>query len=126
MKGLAASGAGAFALLAASGCHAHTAQHDVPAVLTHPTSESRAELARVVSDALHAPPVTLADEALTTSDTLIVERAAHRDAQGRRIDGRASERPEHFRLVQDGTRCVLVHEGTGRRWTLQSATCAPR
>jgi hypothetical protein len=126
VKGLAASGAGAFALLAAAGCHAHTAPRDVPAVLTRPTSESREELARVVSDSLHGTPVTLADEALTTSDTLIVERTAHRDAQGRRIDGRASERPEHFRLVRDGTRCVLVHEATGRRSTLQSATCAPR
>ena len=119
-------GAGALVLLAATGCHAHHTPREVTALLTHPTRESRAELARVVSDALHATPVTLADDALTTSDTLVVERAAHRDVQGRRIDGRASERPEHFRLVQDGTRCVLVHEGSGRRFALSSATCAPR
>lgn len=126
MTGLAVCGAGVLALLAAAGCHAHAVARDIPAVLTHPTGESRAELARVVSDALHGTPVTLADDALTTSDTLVVERTAHRDAQGRRIDGRTTERPEHFRLVQEGTRCVLVHEATGRRFTLRSATCAPR
>jgi hypothetical protein len=118
--------AGAFVLFAGAGCQVRSAPRDVPALLTHPTNESRAELARVVSEALHETPVTLADDALTTSDALVVERTARRDAQGRRIDGRTTERPEHFRLVQDGTRCVLVHEGTGRRSTLRSATCAPR
>ncbi len=126
MSGLAVLGAGVLALLAAGGCHAHAVARGMPAVLTHPTGESRAELARVVSGALHGTPVTLADDALTTSDTLVVERAAHRDTQGHRIDGRATERPERFHLVQEDGRCVLVHEATGRRFTLRSATCAPR
>lgn len=107
-------------------CHAHAAPRDVAALLTNPTRESRAELARVVSEALHGTPVTLADDALSASDALIVERAAHRDPEGRRIEGRATGRPEHFRLVQDGSRCVLIHEASGRRFTLASASCTPR
>ena len=115
------------ALLAMAGCHAHPATTDVPAVLTHPTAESRAELRQAVARALNREAVTLADDALTADGTLIVERALRRDAQGRPLQGSETrDRPEHFRLVRNGSRCVLVHEGSGRRFTLKSATCAPR
>ncbi len=113
-------------LLALAGCHLHSSAPDLPAVLTHPTAESRAELQRVVSRALNRQTVTLADDALTADGTLIVERAIRRDAQGVRLQGRETERPEHFRLVRNGSRCVLVHEDSGRRFTLKAATCAPR
>jgi hypothetical protein len=79
-----------------------------------------------VSGALNGAPVTLADDALVHDDTLVVERAPHRDASGRPLDGRETGRPEHFRLVRNDTRCVLIRERTGRRWTLASATCSPR
>jgi len=42
------------------------------------------------------------------------------------LGGRETGRPDHFRLVKSGSRCVLVHQETGRRWTLESATCSPR
>jgi hypothetical protein len=99
---------------------------DVPAVLTHPDERSRAELARVVKRALGGAAATLADDALTADGTLVIQRATHRDAQGRPLDGRELGRPERFRLVRAGARCVLVHERTGRRWRLASATCSPR
>ncbi len=112
-------------LLAVSACHARTAR-DVPAVLTHPTSESRAELQRIVSEALHRPSVTLADDALTADGTLVVARTVRRDAQGRPLQGRETGQPERFHLVRNGADCVLVHDTSGRRWTLKTATCAPR
>jgi hypothetical protein len=98
----------------------------VPAVLTSPTAESRAELVRVVSEAMNGAPVTLADNALTADDALIIERAQQRAATDMNLGGRETGRPEHFRLVKSGSRCVLVHQETGRRWTLESATCSPR
>ena len=113
-------------MLALAACLARSSPRDVPAVLTHPTAQSRAELARVVSRALNGAPVTIADEALTADGTLIVERAPHRDAQGLPLDGRETGRPEHFRLLKAGSRCVLVHERTGRRWALASTICSPR
>jgi len=97
-----------------------------PAVLVQPTAASRAELARVVSRAMNGAPVTLADDALTADGTLVVERAERRDASGRPLTGRDSGRPEHFRLVKDGARCVLIQERTGQRFTLESTRCAPR
>ena len=98
---------------------------DLPAVLTNPTAETRAALARAVSGALHGAPVTLADDALTRDTTLIIERARPRTPDGVPLSGRERGRPEHFRLVKNGSRCVLVHERTGERWTLPAATCAP-
>jgi hypothetical protein len=114
------------ALLALAACHARSGPRDVPAVITNPTAESRAELVRTVSAALNGAPVTLADDALVRDGTLIIERAHPRDAAGTPLSGRESGRPEHFRLVMNGSRCVLVHDRSGRRWTLESATCAPK
>ena len=95
-------------------------------MLTNPTAESRAELVRVVSEAMRGVPVTIADDALTGDDALIIERATRRDAEDMNLRGRDVGRPEHFRLIKSGPQCVLVHAETGRRWTLTSATCAPR
>ncbi len=112
-------------ILFLAACQTLAARPDVPAVITNPTSESRTELARTVSRALNGAPITLADDALTRESSLIVERARPRDLDGRPLTGREVGRPEHFRLVKNGSRCVLVHEGSGRRWTLASATCSP-
>jgi hypothetical protein len=109
-----------------AGCHPRLAAPDVPAVLTGPTAQSHAELVRVVSAAMNGTPVTIADDALTADDRLIIERAQPHDARAMNLGGRETGRPEHFRLVKSGSRCVLVHEGTSRRWTLESATCSPR
>ncbi len=110
----------------AAACATAPPAPDVPAVITSPTPEGRAELARVVSQALHGAPLTLADDALTRESTLIIERARARGPDGTPLLGRDTGRPERFRLVRDGSRCVLVHEGSGRRFVLRSATCAPK
>lgn len=96
-------------------------------MIANPTAESHAELVRVVSRALNDAPLTIADDALTRDSTLIIERVPPRDAAGVPLSGRERGRPEHFRLlVKNGSRCELVHERSGRRWTLESATCSPR
>ena len=94
-----------------------SAQADVPAIIDQPTQESRAELARAVSRALDGARVALADDALTHDSLLVIEKA--------QLLGRDLDRPERFRLVRTGTQCALVHERTGRRTTLASATCLP-
>ncbi|MFO7692553.1 MAG: hypothetical protein R6V57_05665 [Vicinamibacterales bacterium] len=108
------------------GCHLRVPPSDVPAVLTSPTSATRAELVRVVSEAMNGAPVTIADNALTADDLLIVERAQQQSAKDMNLGGRETGRPHHFRLVKSGSRCVLIHQETGRRWTLTSATCSSR
>jgi hypothetical protein len=109
-----------------AGCHTRVPPSDVQAVLTNPTAQSHAELERVVSAAINGAPVTLAADALTADGMLIVERARPQGAKDMNLSGRETGRPEHFRLVASGSRCVLVHQESGRRWTLQSVTCSPR
>ena len=96
----------------------------MPAVITEPSAGSRAELERAVSAALNGASVTLRDDALTREDTLVVERIRHRDPNGLLVEGRDMGRPERFHLVKNGADCVLVHEGTGRRFPLSRTTCA--
>jgi hypothetical protein len=98
---------------------------DVPAVITAPTPEGRAELVRVVSQALHGAPLTLAHDALTRESTLIVERARARGPDGTPLLGRDTGRPERFHLVRRGSGCELVHEGSERHFALSKVTCAP-
>ncbi|HET7786803.1 MAG TPA: hypothetical protein VFL36_12595, partial [Myxococcales bacterium] len=92
--------------------------------IVNPTPQSRAALAQAVRDALDGVPVMLADDALTRESTLILERPAHRDPEGRRAQGRELGRPEKFTLFKSGGDCVLVHERTGRRLPLVATECA--
>ena len=110
----------------AATCATSPPEKGVPAVITTPTAESRAELARVVSEALHGAPITLADDALTRESTLIIERARARGPDGTPLQGRDPGRPERFLLVRTGSGCALVHEGSGRSFPLASVTCAPK
>jgi hypothetical protein len=107
-----------------SSCEVLPAQEPQSAFLTSPTAQSRAELRRVVSTALNGVPVRLADDALTLDGALIVDRSQFRDAAGMPLNGRELGRPEHFQLVKQGSRCILIHQRTGKRWILHSATCA--
>jgi hypothetical protein len=103
-----------------------TALPDLPALVTNPTPESRAEIAGTVSRALHGAPVTLAGDALTQEDALVIERAHPRSLEGAPSTGRETGRPERFLLVKNGEHCVLVHEATGRRYTLTATSCTTR
>ena len=99
------------------------AEADPPALLVAPSSETRHELAHAVSEALNGASVHVADDALTTDSYLIITRAERRDAAGRPLLGRSTERPERFDLVKHDDACILVQERTARRWRLKSARC---
>lgn len=121
---LTSAGLTAAAVLAVAACKSVSAQPDVPAVITAATPESRAELASAVTAALGMP-VALADDALTRSSVLTLERREPRDAQGRPLTGRTLDAPEQFQLVWDGRRCVLVRTLDGNRTPLAATSCRP-
>lgn len=110
------------ALVMLSAC-ASVAGQDGPAVLTEATTQTHAELVKVVSTALNVPTVTIAADALTTDSDLIIERAPARDASGRRLQGRELSQPEHFQLRSTGNRCVLVRASTKAEYELPNARC---
>jgi len=94
-----------------------------PAIITHPTAESRAELERAVSHALGGAPVRLANDALTRDSLLLIGRAQARDARGLPLNGRELTRPQHFRLLRRGSQCVLLHVENGESRVLAHTTC---
>lgn len=93
------------------------------AIITHPTAASRADLERAVSYAFHGAPVRLADDALTHNSLLIVGRAQARDLRGLPLNGRELGRPQHFRLLRRGSRCLLLHVETGNLQVLRHTAC---
>lgn len=97
-----------------------------PALITHPTAASRADLERAVAHAFGGAHVRLADDALTRRNLLIVGQAQARDTHGLPLNGRVLGRPprlQHFRLLRRGTRCVLLHVETGKLHVLTHTTC---
>lgn len=116
---------GAMLLCACQSGSEANSPREVPAVVVAPTSESRAELQRVVSSALGGVDIRLADDALTTSSLLIVERRRHQTIEGRIGDDRSMEPPEKFRLMTSDSACVLVHLRTKQQYPLAVTTCAP-
>jgi hypothetical protein len=111
-------------LLLIAGCRSEgVADEPTPALLKDPDAQTRAELRRTVSAALGGAAVTLADDALTGTSLLVIERRRHVDAQGRRIMGRDLGTSDRFMLfLQDG-RCYLEHLGQEQRWPLPAAEC---
>lgn len=112
-------------LLALSACKNGTMQQEVPALVSEPGPESRAELQGLVSAALTGVDVLLADDVLSESSVLIVERQTRRDPQGNRLPGRDLSKPERFQLLLSGDRCILHQQSSGKRWELQETRCIP-
>jgi hypothetical protein len=115
---------GALALLGA--CNSQPALGgETPALIAESTPESRAELQRLVSEALGTDGVLLAEDALTRENTLIIERNPPQDLQQRPLQGRNMEPPKKFRLLLSGDRCWLERESDRERWELLEAKCVP-
>lgn len=104
-------------------CRSWPAERGVPAIVTHPTAASRADLERAVSQAFGGAPVRLARDALTRESVLIVGRAQARDIRGLPLNGRELQRPQHFQLLLRASRCVLLHIETGRARVLAHTRC---
>lgn len=98
---------------------------DRPAVIVNPTADSRAELKRVVSDMLFGADVMLADDALTETSVLIIERKKIQSLENPPLSGRDLGSPERFRLFTTGTQCMLVHETDHARYELLDTECVP-
>jgi hypothetical protein len=109
--------------LLAAACKVNPMHEDRPARIVNPTTESRAELKRVVSDMLFGADVALADDALTTSSVLIVERRRSRSLESPPLSGRDLGQPERFQLVRTGEQCLLIHGSDQARYQLLETEC---
>ena len=93
-----------------------------PAAIMESTPAGRTDIEQAVAAAL-GKDVLIADDALTESSVLIIERRIPRTMEGRIGSGRILDPPETFRLVLEGDQCVLVHDRTGESYPLENARC---
>lgn len=111
-----------FALLLTS-CKHSSVQDGAPAVLIESDELARQEIQQHMEDVLGGS-VLLAEDVLSRSSEIVVERRAQSDPLGNRLPGRILTEPDRFRLTinQEG-QCILVHENSGRHWLLQESRC---
>jgi hypothetical protein len=113
------------AALVFSGCQTMNAAADVPALIAAPDDASRAALRDTVSGIFGGQNVPLADDALTKSSLLLIERNLRGSLDAPPAMGRVLEEPIRFRLVKSGDECVLVDLRDESRHLLTDTTCVP-
>jgi len=113
------------AVLLISGCQTMNAAADVPALITAPDDASRAALRETISAIFGGLNVPLADDALTRTSLLLIERNLRGSLEAPPATGRVMEEPIRFRLVKSGDDCVLVDLRDQSRHLLPDTTCAP-
>ena len=113
------------AVIVLTGCRTMATGADVPALIPHPTSASHAALQKAINDALDSS-VLIADDALTASSILTVERRQPRSMQDQPATGRNMEPPFQFRLVINGASCILIDARDESRRALENTTCIAR
>lgn len=95
---------------------------DQAARIVEPSDASRAALQATVNAVLNTD-VTLADNALTDTSVLIIERKIPRSIDGAPAQGRNMDLPIQFRLVTDGANCILVDQRDESRHSLENTRC---
>ncbi len=109
-------------VMSMSGCKNVAPDADQAAVIVNPDAASRAALQQTVNAALHTD-VTLADDALTDTSVLTIERKIPQSVEGSPAQGRTMEMPIQFRLVTEGTNCILVDQRDLSRAVLVDTEC---
>jgi hypothetical protein len=105
-----------------AGCKNVAPDVDQPAVIVDASGASRTSLQQTV-DAVLGTNVLLADDALTDTSVLIIERKLPQSIEGSPAQGRNMEMPVQFLLVTDGSKCILIDQRDGSRHILADTRC---
>jgi hypothetical protein len=98
-------------------------QHESAAVIDNASRETKAELEETISRILKKMRVTIADDALTQNDILIISRTPKRNITLNPVLGRSKEKPHRFQLVKIGQACYLKYEATQEKYKLETTSC---
>ena len=108
-----------------AGCQTLESTDDLPAWITNPDGDSRAALQAAVNEALNTD-VALADDALTDSNILTIERNLPDSLESQPAQGRNMDMPIQFKLVISGGECVLIDKRDESRRILENISCEAR
>jgi hypothetical protein len=103
-------------------CQTVATDADQSAIISAPNEASRAALRLAVNTALNTN-VTLADDALTDTDLLVIEHTPPQSIAGSPAGGRTMDAPIQFRLVINDGECVLVDQRDESRYLLANTHC---
>ena len=106
-----------------TGCQTVDTDLDRPARIVNADADSRAALQAAVNEALGTE-VLLADDALTGTSLLTIERWPTGTMDNPVPEGRRLDKPIQFELVRNGDDCVLVKKSDGARYPLRNTDCA--
>ena len=106
-----------------SACRMAPAQDAQPALLTNPGDGVRLELAAAIMSMSGFGHVTLANDDLTQSSELLIERTQPTDGRGGLLQGRELQEPQRFELQIQAGQCWLLHKPSGKRQRLRQAQC---
>jgi hypothetical protein len=104
------------------GCQTVAGNLDQPARITSTSDASRGDLQSAVNAALSTE-VILADDALTSTSLLIIEINPPKSIDGASSQGRIVAAPIQFRLVINGTDCILIDQRDESRYLLEKTSC---
>lgn len=106
-----------------TGCQTVNTDLDRPARIVNTDTDSRAALQAAVNEALGTE-VMLADDALTDTSLLTIERWPAGTMENPVPQGRILEKPIQFRLVINASDCILIDQRNESRHVLQDTECA--
>ena len=113
---------GASLCLMLTACQTVNADYDQPARIVNPDADSRAALQAAVNEAIGRE-VMLADDALTDSSMLVIERWMPGTLEDPAPQGWILEKPVQFQLVRNGEDCFLLRKSDGARYVLSNTDC---
>lgn len=114
---------GLAAVVSLFACNSLEIRHESAAVIDNASRATKAELEATISRILKKPKVTIADDALTQSDILIISRTPKRNLRLNPVLGRSKEKPHRFQLVKIGQACYLKYEATQESYRLETTSC---
>jgi len=106
-----------------TGCQTVNTDHDRPARIVNADADSRAALQAAVNEAL-GKEVMLADNALTNTSLLTIERWPTGTIDNPVPEGRRLDKPIQFRLIINGSDCILIDQRNESRHVLKDTECA--
>lgn len=108
--------------LSFAGCQTINEEYDRPARIIDPTPASRAALQDVMNRAIGTD-VVLAADAFTARSVLVIENNPPPTMEDPVPMGRVMEPPMRFRLVTDGSNCIVIDERDRSRYLLLATDC---
>ena len=105
-----------------TGCQTVDTDLDQPARIVNADADSRAALQAAVNEAL-GNDVLLAEDALTDTSLLTIERWPAGTMENPVPQGRILEKPIQFRLVINDSDCILIDQRNESRHVLKNTDC---